>query len=64
MKTTNTEVLASLEEQRINEAKGDERVFRQVLKGVTTDHDLTKWTFTFISGKTLEIEVEKTPPKA
>jgi hypothetical protein len=56
MKSTNTEILASLEEQRIKEAKGDARVFRQVLKGVTTDHDLKVWTFTFISGRVVTLD--------
>ena len=56
IKSTNTEILATLEEQRIKESQGDSRVFRQVLKAVTTDHELKEWVFTFISGRVVRLE--------
>jgi hypothetical protein len=56
IKSTNTEILATLEEQRIKESMGDSRVFRQVLKAATTDHDLREWVFSFISGRVVRLE--------
>jgi hypothetical protein len=56
-KTTNTEVLASLEERLIHNAKGNVKVFKQVFTSVSVNHELSEWQFRMISGKSFVLSI-------